>query len=74
VEQVVRGTFNEFASLVSRSGVTEIGSALALSSLIAFASSELLLGHAPIDADREAVIGAWVQMVMGLVEPESRQP
>src|SRR4051794_20060965 len=68
VDQVVRGTFNEFASLVARSGVTEVGAALALSSLVAFASAELLLGRAPVDADREVVIATWVEMVMGLIE------
>jgi len=67
VDQVVRGTFNEFADLVGRSGVSEVGAALALGSLVAFASAELLLGQAPIDADREDVIATWVEMVMGLV-------
>ena len=67
VDQVVRGTFNEFAALVARSGVTEIGAALALGSLVAFASAELLLGQAPVDANREDVIATWVEMVMGLV-------
>jgi len=66
VDQVVRGTFDEFAALVSRSGVTEVGAALALGSLVAFASAELLLGRAPVDADREDVIATWVEMVMGL--------
>jgi AcrR family transcriptional regulator len=68
VDQVVRGTFKEFAALVGRSGVTEVGAALALSSLVAFASAELLLGQAPVDADREEVIVTWVEMVMGLIE------
>lgn len=68
VEQVVRGTFNEFASLLERSGGTEVGAALALGSLVAFASAELLLGQAPVDADREEVIATWVEMVLGLVE------
>ena len=68
VEQVVRGTFNEFAALLARSGGTEVGAALALGSLVAFASAELLLGQAPVDADREEVIATWVEMVMGLVE------
>lgn len=68
VDQVVRGTFNEFAALVGRWGVAEVGAALALSSLVAFASAELLLGRAPIDADREDVIATWVEMVMGLIE------
>ena len=67
VDQVVRGTFNEFAALVARSGVTEVGAALALGSLVAFASAELLLGQAPVGADREDVIATWVGMVMGLV-------
>ena len=66
VDQVVRGTFDEFAALVRRSGVTEVGAALALSSLVAFASAELLLGRAPVEADREDVIATWVEMVMGL--------
>jgi AcrR family transcriptional regulator len=63
VDQVVRGTFDEFAALVGRSGISEVGAALALGSLVAFASAELLLG----DADREDVIATWVEMVMGLV-------
>lgn len=66
VDQVIRRTFDEFAALLARSGVTEVGAALALGSLIAFASAELLLGQAPIDADREHVIATWVEMVMGL--------
>jgi hypothetical protein len=45
-----------------------LGAALALGSLVAFASAELLLGQAPIDADREEVIATWVEMVMGLLE------
>lgn len=68
VEQVVRGTFNEFAALLGRSGGSEVGAALALGSLVAFASAELLLGRAPVDADREEVIATWVDMVMGFVE------
>ena len=68
VEQVVRGTFNEFASLLERSGGTEVGAALALGSLVAFASAELLLGQAPVDADREEVIATWVEMVARLVD------
>lgn len=68
VEQVVQGTFNEFAALLGRSGGTPIGAALALGSLVAFASAELLLGQAPVDADREEVIATWVEMVMGLTE------
>jgi len=28
----------------------------------------LLLGQAPVDADREDVIATWVDMVMGLIE------
>jgi AcrR family transcriptional regulator len=67
VDQVVRGTFDEFAALVGRSGISEVGAALALGSLVAFASAELLLGRAPVDADREDVIATWVEMVMGLV-------
>ena len=74
VEQVVRGTFNEFASLLARSGGTEVGAALALGSLVAFASAELLLGQAPVDADREEVIATWVEMVMGLVEASAESP
>ncbi|MEY2449192.1 MAG: hypothetical protein QOH79_2668, partial [Acidimicrobiaceae bacterium] len=74
VEQVVRGTFNEFASLLGRSGGTEVGAALALGSLVAFASAELLLGQAPVDADREEVIATWVEMVMGLVEARAESP
>ena len=66
VDQVVRGTFHEFAALLARSGVSEVGAALALGSLVAFASAELLLGQAPVDADREDVIAMWVEMVMGL--------
>ena len=68
VDQVVRGTFNEFASLLGRSGGTEVGAALALGSLVAFASAELLLGQPPVDADREEVIATWVEMVMRLIE------
>ena len=67
VEQVVRGTFDEFASLLARSGGTEVGAALALGSLVAFASAELLLGQSPVDADREDVIATWVEMVVALV-------
>lgn len=67
VELVVRSTFDEFASLLTQSGGTEVGAALALGSLVAFASSELLLGQAPVEADREEVIATWVDMVMGLV-------
>lgn len=67
VDQVVRGTFEEFASLVGRWGVTEVGAALALGALVAFASAELLLGRAPVEADREDVIATWVELVMGLV-------
>ena len=66
VEQVVRGTFNEFAAMLARSGGSEIGAALAPGSLVAFASAELLLGQSPVDADREEVIATWVEMVMGL--------
>lgn len=66
VDQVMRGTFNEFATLLARSEVTEIGAGLALGALVAFASAELLLGQAPVDADREDVIATWVDMVMGL--------
>lgn len=66
VEQVVRGTFDEFADLVARSGITPVGAALALGSLVAFASAELLLGQAPVAADREEVIATWVDMVLGL--------
>lgn len=66
VDEVVRGTFNEFAALLARSGVTEIGAGLALGALVAFASAELLLGQAPLDADQEDVITTWVDMVMGL--------
>jgi AcrR family transcriptional regulator len=68
IEQVVRGTFDEFASLLGREGGTEIGAALALGSLVAFASAELLLGQAPVEADREDVIATWVEMVMGLLD------
>ena len=68
VEQVVRGTFEEFAALLGRSGGTEVGAALALGSLVAFASAELLLGQAPVDADREEVVATWVEMVVGLLE------
>src|SRR3954469_12487471 len=73
VEQVVRGTFTEFASLLARSGGSEVGAALALGSLVAFASAELLLGQSPVDADREDVIATWVDMVMGLVEGAHRE-
>lgn len=67
VEQVVRGTFEEFAGILSRAGGTQVGAALALASLVAFASAELLLGQAPVDADREEVIATWVEMVVRLV-------
>src|SRR6476659_5139838 len=40
---------------------------LALGALVACASADLLLGQAPVDADREDVIATWVEMVMGLV-------
>ncbi len=73
VDQVIRGTFNEFAALLGRSGGTPIGAALALGSLVAFASAELLLGQAPVDADREEVIATWVEMVMGLTEQGNTQ-
>lgn len=66
VEQVVRGTFDEFAGLLARSGVTPVGAALALGALIAVASAELLLGQTPIQADHEEVIATWVDMVVGL--------
>jgi AcrR family transcriptional regulator len=72
VEQVVQGTFNEFAAVLARSGATEVGAALALGSLVAFASAELLLGQSPVEADREDVIATWVDMVMGLVNREPR--
>jgi AcrR family transcriptional regulator len=72
VEQVVRGTFDEFAALLERSGGTEVGAALALGSLVAYASAELLLGQAPVDADRDEVVATWVEMVMGLLEPRAR--
>jgi AcrR family transcriptional regulator len=67
VDQVVRGTFDEFASLLGRSGGTPVGAALALGSLVAFASAELLLGQSPVEADHEEVIATWVEMVAGLV-------
>lgn len=67
----MRGTFEEFASLLGRAGGDEIGAALALGSLVAFASAELLLGQAPIEADREDVIATWVEMVMGLLERQA---
>jgi AcrR family transcriptional regulator len=67
VDQVVRGTFDEFAATLARSGGTEIAAALALGALVAFASAELLLGRPPIDADREDVIATWVEMVMALI-------
>lgn len=70
IEQVVRGAFDEFAALLGRSGGTEVGAALALGSLVAFASAELLLGRAPIDADREEVVETWVAMVIALVESQ----
>ena len=66
VDQVVRGTFDEFAALLARSGVTQVGAALALGALVAFAASELLLGRAAVDAEREDVVATWVEMVMGL--------
>jgi AcrR family transcriptional regulator len=69
VERVVRGTFEEFAALLGRSGGTEVGAALALGSLVAFASAELLLGQAPVEADREEVITTWVEMVARMLEP-----
>ena len=76
IEQVVRGTFDEFAALLGRSGGTEVGAALALGSLVAFASAELLLGRPPVDADREEVIETWVAMVVAMVEsqPDRRRP
>ena len=67
VDQVVRGTFDEFAAVVGRYGVGEVGAALALGSLVAFASAELLLGMPPVHAEREDVIATWVELVMGLV-------
>lgn len=67
VEQVVRGTFDVFAALLTREGGSEVGAALALGSLVAFASAELLLGQSPVEADREEVVATWVEMVMGLV-------
>jgi AcrR family transcriptional regulator len=66
IDQVVRGTFAEFAGLLARSGVTPVGSALALGALVAVASAELLLGQSPIEADHEEVIATWVEMVVGL--------
>src|SRR5260370_8334694 len=63
VEQVVRGTFNEFASLLARSGGTEVGAALALGSLGAFASADLLLGQAPADAAPQALIATSLYLV-----------
>src|SRR5436305_11057554 len=48
VDQVVRGTFHEFAALLARSGGTEVGAPLALGSLVAFASAALLPAHAPV--------------------------
>jgi AcrR family transcriptional regulator len=68
VDQVVRGTFDEFAALLGRSGGTEVGAALALGALIAFASTRLFLGQAPVDADQEEIIATWVEMVMRLLE------
>jgi len=70
VEQVVQGTFNEFAAVLARSGGTQVAAALALGALVAFASAELLLGQSPVEADREEVIATWVDMVMGLVDRE----
>src|SRR5207302_10305085 len=63
VEQVVRGTFREFAALLGRSGGTEVGAALALGSLVAFPAAELLLGQSPGEADREDVIATWADLV-----------
>jgi AcrR family transcriptional regulator len=71
VDDVVRGAFAEFAAVLARSGVGEVGAALALGSLVAVASAELLLGRAPVDADREAIIATWVDMVLGLAAPPS---
>jgi AcrR family transcriptional regulator len=71
VERVVRGTFEEFADLLARSGGSEVLAALALGSLVAFASAELLLGQAPVDADHEDVIATWVEMVVRMVSPPS---
>lgn len=73
VEQVVRGTFEEFAALLGRSGGTEVGAALALGSLVAFASAELLLGRSLVDADREEVIATWVDMVVALLAGPSHR-
>ena len=66
IEQLIRGTFDEFAAMLERSGGTRVGAALALGSLLALGSAELLLGQSPIDADQEEVVAAWVEMVMGL--------
>jgi AcrR family transcriptional regulator len=68
VEQVVRGTFNEFASILARSGGSEVSAALALGALVAYASAELLLGQAPVEAHHEDVIATWVEMVMRMVD------
>src|SRR5256714_6493228 len=51
VEQVVRGTFLEFAALLGRPGGTEGGAALAPGSLVALASARLPLGQSPVEAD-----------------------
>lgn len=68
VERVVRGTFEEFGALLGRSGGTEVLAALALGSLVALASAELLLGQAPVDADHEEVIATWVEMVVRMLD------
>jgi len=43
------------------------GKAEFVARIVAFASAELLLGQAPVDADREEVIATWVEMVVRLV-------
>ncbi|HEU5084476.1 MAG TPA: hypothetical protein VFU14_14125 [Acidimicrobiales bacterium] len=68
VEQIVRGTLDQLSSILGPAGGTDIGAALALTSLVGFAASELLLSHALVDADREQVIATWVEMVARLVE------
>ena len=64
VEQVVRGAFAEFTALLERAGGTEVVAALALASLVAVASADVLVGLSLVSVDREEVIATWVEMVV----------
>lgn len=68
IERVVRGAYDDFASLLNRSGGNEVQAALALSSLVGFISAGLLLGQDLVSADQEDVVATWVDMVAQLVE------